>query len=303
MIERFPNGKLLWINLNNPTAAEVQEVMAECDIPPALLSDFTMPVPKSGAVMIDSMIKITIDFPVVKRIDLKHPYEVKFIIGKNVLITAHYEEMEALDKFKKQLDVLATLHKTSKNANAAHLFFSLISELYTASGTKLDYVESLLTDIESEIFKDNERQMVIRISEVSKKLIAFRHILRTHDEVLRDAQPLFESLFKTTFKAETQALHTLYFDLIRRTNTLFETLNELRETNIGLLTTKQNEVMKILTIMAFITFPLSLLTSTFGMNTTYTPIVGHPKDFWIIVGIMVSATICFFIFFKYKRWM
>ena len=65
----------------------------------------------------------------------------------------------------------------------------------------------------------------------------------------------------------------------------------------------RNEIMKILTIMAFITFPLTLFTSMFGMNTIATPIVGRTGDFWIILGIMVIVSAGLFSFFKYKRWM
>ena len=61
--------------------------------------------------------------------------------------------------------------------------------------------------------------------------------------------------------------------------------------------------MKILTIMAFITFPLTLFASMFGMNTHTTPIVGYPGDFWIILGIMVIVSAGLFSYFKYKKWM
>lgn len=303
MIERFSEGKLLWLALKNPTTEEVQEVMGETSFPPALMSDLTMPVPKSTAVAHDGAIKLTMDFPVVKRIDVDHPYEVKFLIAKHTLITVQYEEMEAIDRFKKEFEVISTLHKTSKHTTAGHLFMGLMHELYAACAAKLDYVESKLADIESKIFEENEKQMVVEIALVSKKLIAFRHILRTHDDIFKDAGPLFAEQYKNTFAHELEVIHDTYLTLLRRSNTLFETLTALRETNTAMLTTKQNEIMKILTIMAFVTFPLSLFTSTFGMNTTFTPIVGHPLDFWIIVGIMVIATVFFFIFFKYKRWM
>ena len=94
-----------------------------------------------------------------------------------------------------------------------------------------------------------------------------------------------------------------YQRLARRLRALSDTVDELRDTNIGILTTKQNEVMKILTIMAFITFPLTLFTSLFGMNTHTTPLVGQPGDFWIILSIMIVVSIGFFAFFKYMRWM
>jgi Mg2+ and Co2+ transporter CorA len=61
--------------------------------------------------------------------------------------------------------------------------------------------------------------------------------------------------------------------------------------------------MKILTIMAFLTFPLSLFSSLFGMNTTATPIIGNPHDFWIIVSIMMLAIITIVSYFRHKGWL
>lgn len=94
------------------------------------------------------------------------------------------------------------------------------------------------------------------------------------------------------------------YHLIRNLlKTYNETLNALDRTNQSLITTHTNEIIKILTIMAFATFPLMLFTSLFGMNTKTLPIVGAPNDFWIIVGIMLLATGAMFAFFKNKGWM
>jgi magnesium transporter len=302
MIERFSSGKLFWINLKNPIAEELHVVMEECDMPPALMGDLLTPVPRNYAVEAEGVIKLAIDFPVVKRIDAEHPYEVKFMFSKKALVTVQYEEMEGLDRFKKGFEVLVTLNKTKKRLTGGDLFFALMSELYATSSSKLDYVESKLADIEAEIFKDNERLMVVEIAKTSKRLISYRHVLRAHEDMFFEAEPLFALLYSETHQDELAALQKTYSILYHRTNALFDTLNALREANFAMLTAKQNETMKIFTIMAFVTFPLSLLTSTFGMNTQYTPIVGHLFDFWIIVGIMIAATGCFFVFFRYKRW-
>jgi len=303
MIERLSQEKLFWVNLKNPTSEEVHEIMHEFALPPGLMNDLLLPSPKNYAVLSNGMIKLAVDFPVVKRIDKNHPYEVKFIIAKQGLITVQYEEMEALDRFKKQFEVIMTLNKASKHLTGAHLFISLMGELYSACSTKLDYIESILSEIEADIFKDNEREMVIEIAKTSKKLIAFRHTLLDHKEVYEDAFPIFVAQYKETFVHELENINKTYELLLTRTNNFFEILHTLQDTNFAMLTARQNEIMKTLTIMAFITFPLSLLTSTFGMNTVSTPILGSPGDFWIILSIMGTATLCFFIFFKYKKWM
>ncbi len=303
MIERLISGKLTWVNLKNPIPEEIHEVVEEYDIPPSFVSDLLTPVPRNYAHEDDEFIKIAMDFPVVKRIEVEHPYEIKFIIGKQVLVTIQYEEMEALDRFKKQFEVLTTLGKTSKKLTGMNLFLSLMNELYMTSTSKLDYVESALADIEAEIFNENERQMVVEIAKTSKRLIAYRHVLRAHEDVFFDAEPLFTKLYDGQYHADFSNLRKMYMMLIHRTNTLFETLSAIRDANDAMLTTNQNETIKTLTIMAFITFPLTLFSSMFGMNTEATPIIGHKYDFWIIIGVMICVSIFFFSFFKYKKWM
>ncbi len=302
MIERFTQNKLQWINLKNPSIEDVKRATEELNIPFVMINDLTTPVPKNSALEIDSFIKITLDFPVVKQIDIEHPYEVKFIFSKNCLLTVQYEEMEGVDRFKRQFEVASTLRKTQKGITGAHLFMSLINHLYDSASTKLDYVETRLADIESEIFKDNERKMVIEIAQVSKKLINFRHIIRGHEDVFREANPLIESMYKTSFSRDLQKIQVHYFSLLRRTNTLFDTLTALRETNTAMLTTHQNEVIKNLTLMAFITFPLALMSSVFAIESKSNPILGLEYDFWIIVGILLCGAFSLLIFFKYKKW-
>jgi magnesium transporter len=119
---------------------------------------------------------------------------------------------------------------------------------------------------------------------------------------LRSLSTLIEEFSSHEQKVKLNTIENLYYKLRKHTTQLWQSLSELRETNNSLLSTKQNEVMKIFTILAFVTFPLSLVASIFGMNTKYIPIVGHQYDFWIVMGMMTFATILMFIYFKYKRW-
>ena len=303
MIERLISGKITWVNLKNPLAEEIHEVAEEYDIPPSFLGDLLTPVPRNYAHEADGFLKVAMDFPVVKRIDAEHPYEIKFIVGKQILVTIQYEEMEAMDRFKKQFEVLTTLGKTSKKITGMNIFISLMNELYMTSASKLDYVESGLGDIEANILNENERQMVTEIAKTSKRLIAYRHVLRAHEDVFFELDPLTEKLYDGHYSADIASIRKSYMILVHRTNTLFETLSAIRDANGAMLTTKQNETIKTLTIMAFITFPLTLFSSMFGMNTEGTPIIGHKYDFWIIVGVMFCVSIFFFGFFRYKKWL
>lgn len=303
MIERSASGKVSWVNLKNPTPEEIREIVEEFDVPHVLTGDLLSPVPKNYATVADDVVKIAIDFPAVKRIDNAHPYEIKFLILQKALITVQYEEMEAIDRFKKNFEVFTTLYKASKKVCGVHIYFAIMNELYATSSSKLDYIESVLGDIESEIFTDNERQLVIEIAKTNKRIISYRHTLRAHEDVFYESEPIFEEVYKNAYVKDMDGLKKTYFILFHRTNALFETLTAIRAANDAMLNTKQNETIKTLTIMAFITFPLTLFSSMFGMNTEASPIIGHPHDFWIIVGIMSGVTIFFFSFFRYKKWL
>lgn len=302
MIERYSQKNITWIDLREPTAEEVREVMEECNIEPELMSDFTKPVPRSGILHTNEAIKITFDFPVVKRTDIEGAHEIKCVITKDHIVTARYEDITAVHKFAKEFEVMSVLKKADKKAHAGHIFIALITQLYAGLEEKLDYLESRMRKIETEMINQREREMVVEISDVARRLISFNQTLVVHDGILAEAPATFSSLFGKDFECRVKELHEHYHYIMRRVTTLSHIVDELRDTNTGLLTTKQNEIMKILTIMAFVTFPLTLFASLFGMNTEELPIVGHEHDFLIILSIMGVATILFFVYFKYKRW-
>jgi magnesium transporter len=301
MIERYRSGSYLWIDLEKPTAEEAREAMLEARIPLELMSDITTPTPRSSVTHAGGVVKIMIDYPVVKRTDIERPHDIKFFITKTALVTAHYEDITAFHTWKKEFEMLALLGRTEK-IHGGNLFTCLMNVLYDTLTKKLDYLDTQLESIEHEIFNEHEKEMVLEISKVSRKLIAFKQALVAHGDVMHDARPFLIKIFGTKFEPALGTLDDLYEHIMRRLAALTESASELRETNHALVSTKEGEVMKTLTIMAFVTFPLSLFSSMFGMNTNHTPIVGFEYDFWVIVSIMVGIATTFFIYFRYKRW-
>ena len=179
----------------------------------------------------------------------------------------------------------------------------MLKKLYNAVEHEISFIRDSLEDIESKIFKGQEKEMVESLSHSGRDLLNLRQSIEPHRDILKDMQTDAISFFGEEFAPYLRALinkyHRVHNHIMRNT----ESMHELRETNNSLLSTKQNEVMKILTLMAFVTFPLSLVASIFGMNTTYLPIIGHPNDFWIIIAIMGVGMLLMFAYFKRKGWL
>jgi len=301
MIDRYEHKKLIWLDVTNPSQEEIREISKEASIPIEFTHDLTVMIPHSETYYEKGALKITLDFPIVKRTDINHPHEIKFIITKTHLVTVRFEDIESLREFSQKFEILCVL-KNGKSPTSTTLFLGMLNFLYDATYLKLDFLETKMQDIEEEIFNEHEREMVFEISSVGRRLITFKQVMSSHENALIRLRLGLEKAFGKSSSEHVDILEHHYRNLTRHAYALSRTLDDLRNTNMALLSTKQNETMKIFTILAFITFPLTLFSSMFGMNTTTTPIVGKEGDFWIILGIMAVVSVLFFAFFKYKRW-
>jgi len=297
------HGDLIWVDLKSPTKEEIREVMKEFTIHPLVAEELLIPTIQPRVDLYDNLIFLILHFPVKQHTSSDPNQEVDFIIGKNFLITVRYDTVDAIHKFSKIFESNSITKTVDVGDHAGYIFYYLIKKMYRSVEHELEFVESSLHDIEDKIFSGKEKEMVEDLSVVSRVLLDFKQTTRAHESVLGSFEIASNKFFGGTFIHHTKRVIGEQYRLYSQIEGLQETVRDLRYTNDSLLTTKQNEVMKTLTIMAFVTFPLSLIASIFGMNTLHIPFVGKQYDFWIVIGIMVIMTSMFFIFFKKNKWL
>jgi len=288
-----------WIDLNSPTKEEVDSLVLTYQIDPIIAKDLLFPTPSQYVRDKDHIIYTVLHIP-----NFKHSHaesglqEVDFIISRDTLITTRYDSVDALHYFAKQIEVNEILNK-GENSN---VFFSMMKEIYKGMEDELAYTEDWMKQIEEKIFEGKEREMVFDISNASRNLLNFRRIVDSHGHVFEFLRDIGTEKFGQDFGKQAKFLLNDWRRVMRVINNQIELATELRETNNSMLSTKQNEIMRVLTIVAFITFPLALIAGIFGMNAIHMPIVGYANDFWIILGIMLVTSLAMFAYFRYKKW-
>jgi len=306
MITRQQHGNVTWINTESPTREEVRELIEEFGIDPLIADELTAPSLRSKVDSRAEYFYTVLNFPALitgKNAVAGRALELDFIVGKHWIITTRYSSIDPLHRFSTAFEVDTVLNKHNMGENAGFVFFYMISDIYKYLSDELAHAGVRLDSVEEQIFDGFEREMVQELSFVSRDLLNYSEALANHGSVLRSLEAPAVALFGYEYARYLRRIVGDYELLSATVSNHRESLVELRRTNDSLLSTKQNEIMKLFTILAFVTFPLTLFSSLFGMNTKITPIIGMPNDFWIIVGSMVLVTICFFIFFKYKRWL
>ncbi len=302
MYSRLEHEGLVWVDLESPTRDEVARVVEEFQILPMVAEELLFPATKPRAEFYEEYAYLVLHFPALRHSHKTREQEIDFIVGKQFVITAHYDVIDPLHKFAKIFEVHSILDKGDNGGHAGFLFFYMLKKLYKAVEHEVEYVRHDLAVIEEHIFSEHQVEMVAAISRSARDLLNIRQAIEPHREVLHTVETDGPHLFGQEFSSYLRALSNEYYRVHNHVMRETEALHELRETNNSLLTTRQNETMKNLTLLAFITLPLSLIASIFEMNTHDTPIIGMPYDFWIIIGGMLVITLMMLWYFKHKKW-
>ena len=303
MISIFKHKKLTWIDLENPMAEEVKSLVKKYYIHPVIAEELLRPTMRSRVDIYKETIYLILHFPIydaAKKTSVS--YEIDFIIGKDFLITAHYKEDPIFYEMQKMFEV-GSLFKEDDIDNGGMLAIFIIRHLYDFALRELDHIQEKIERAEENVFKGREKEMVVFISRLRRDILNFHKTIYGHESILNSFRPAGEKIYGKNFQYWANAA----LGDLARVKSLLENcsgvINSLHETNDSLLTDKVNDIMRVLTIMAFVTFPLMLFSQLFSMNTISTPLVGTKGDFWIIVGLMILSAVSLFTYFKMKKWL
>jgi len=304
MITRYEYRDLVWVDIESPSQDEIRKLMEEYSIHLFVAEELLLPTIKPRVELFNDYIYLILHFPVTKHSQSKSiMQEIDFIIGKKFIITVRYNMIDPIHNFSKTFEVNSVLEKGEMGEHAGFIFYHMINRIYRFISDEIEYTSSKLKRIEDDIFKGKEKEMVREISETGRVLLDFKQAITPHGEILKSFEEVALNFFGKNFTYPLKSIMSEQYKIIKNIEKNKETLDELRETNNSLLSTKQNEIMKILTIISFIAYPLTIFSALFQMNMKHTPIIGMQNDFWIVTTAMLAVAIMFFSYFKFKKWL
>ena len=303
MLTRYAQHALTWVDLVAPTPAEVRALMKEFDLDPLIAEELLVPSFKPKVERRGDAIYVILHFPALRvpGAQSRPEQEIDFVVGKHFLITTRYENIDPLHSFAKAFEVNAVLGRGGAT-HGGHLFAAMARNLYDALGNECANMRRHLQDIEDSIFNGDERKMVIELSQTGRTIHDFRQSLSPHREMLQSLEPVASRFFGPEFSYYVREVIGSYERVGVALENLHDSLDELRATNDSLLTTKQNETVQKLTVVAFVFLPLSFIAAIFGMSVPV-PLAQTPYGFWVVAGAMAFVALICFVYFKRKGWL
>ena len=307
MITTHASRGLVWLDLESPTEDEIAGLVQRYSLHPLVGEELKSSPSLAKIELYKDYVLVVLTLPV--RVKEGDTYsiadrEVDFVIGKNFLITSRFETIEQIEYFAKIFEANAILNKGEKIEHAGHLFYYMVKRIYAGMCDDLENIRDALVSAETHIFKGDERRMVEVLSGLSRELIDFRQTARIHREIWEDMLAFSEKdLFEKGFGEYVRDLRDEFNRIHEIITNARELLADLRETNDSLLNTKQNDIIKTLTIVTFVFYPATFIATLFTIPAAYVPLVGGPAGWAAIVGIMLIVTAGIWWYIKRKNWL
>jgi magnesium transporter len=298
-------GGLTWINLDRPDPDAVNELRERFGWHPLDVEDVLSKRqrPKVDDYGDEGYLFGVLHFPAYdKAIQRLNAGELDFFLGSDYLVTIPNVELHPVTRLFRRCEEDELFREELFAKGSGRLLYEVLDDLYDYCFPILDKIAHKLDVIEDDIDELRSEEIVSDISKAKQEIISYRKIVKPQRPALRLLERHIERFLPENLE--------LYFDdLVDASERIWDQLDNFKEvvealedTNESVISHRQNDVLRILTVVSVILLPLTLISGIFGMNVDF-PGYGTHEAFWVIVGLMIAVIVGMVGFFKYKRWL
>ncbi|HEU5279986.1 MAG TPA: magnesium transporter CorA family protein [Gaiellaceae bacterium] len=297
---------LTWIHLDPPIDPETVNALRErfgwhpLDVEDVLSKRQR---PKVDDYVEDGYLFGVLHFPAYdKSVQRLNAAELDFFLGPDYLVTISNVELLPVTRLFNRLQEDERLRDQLFSKVSGRLLYEVLDDLFDYCFPILDKIAYKLDSIEDDIEDRRSEEIVTDISKVKQEIISYRKIIKPQRPALRLLERHIERFLPEDLE--------LYFDdLVDASERIWDLLDNYKEvvealeaTNESVISHRQNNVLRLLTVMSVIILPVTLITGIFGMNVHF-PGYGTAEAFWIIIAAMIGTAASLAAFFRYKGWL
>jgi magnesium transporter len=301
-LESLTWGDLTWVNIEQATEKETKYLSENYPFHPLDLDDCLSRIQRPKIDEYKDYLFLVFHFPVFsKEVRVTTPSQVSVFIGQNYLITLHKGELKPLVKLFKECQIDEESRQENFSQGPGYLLYRIIDRLVDYCLPILNKIGDNIEEAEDRIFSDRMRGAIKEISALRRDVISFRRIIWPMRAVVGSLEPRVRRFTKTDL--------TAYFgDMVDHVDKIWDGLDEYKEiieglndTHDSLANNRTNAIMRILTIVATIFFPITLIASIWGMNIPL-PFQHSSYSLLYIILIMVGIIGGMLYFFHRQHW-
>jgi magnesium transporter len=225
--------------------------------------------------------------------------DIDFFLHARYLVTVRHGLSRSVGK------VAAACERNSQilAEGTAALLHRIIDTMVDNYRPEVDKLHEKVDQLEAEVFQHPDPALSRRILDYKKDVASLRRIvLPERDAVGRLARREFP-VVNEHIAYRFRDVHDHLVRLSDDATFLQDRLSGILDAHLSAVSNQLNAVMKVLTIIATIFMPLTVLTGMWGMNVPLPDLPGgEAGDFWWVAGAMLTISAAMLVFFRRRRW-
>jgi magnesium transporter len=304
LVSELEFGALRWLNIEAPTAVETAYLAENFDFHELDLEDVLSTRQRPKIDEYDDYLFVVLHVPRFdKAVGRLNAAELNVFVGPDFVITLPNVPLKPVGRLFSRLSSNTELREEYMSKGAGYLLYEILSELFDYCFPILDKIGFKLDRLEDAIFEQRRSEDVARdISNVKQEIIAYRKIIKPERATLR----LLERV-RTRYLSDD--LEVYFDDIVDSAERIWDQLDNYKEvvdaleqTNESVIAHKQNDILRVLTVITVILLPMTLVTGIYGMNVPI-PFQTERHSFYDIVGGMLLLCGVMLAFFRSKKWL
>ena len=225
--------------------------------------------------------------------------ELAIILGNHFVVSNHNFPLYSVEAIRQQVEKDSRPMKRGADFLAHALADALIDNVLPT----IDKMGDVADEIEEEVIRNPQQAALEAILKLKRSALRIHRVMAPQREV-------FNRLSRGEFqliRSETQIFYRDIYDHVVRIEDFNQTIRDRTDnaltTYLSSVANRQNEVMKVISIIAAIFLPLALVAGIYGMNFEYMPELEVPWAYFAVLGFMGVVIIGVIWWFWVKRWL
>jgi magnesium transporter len=291
-----------WINIDGVHDAQLVESLGKCfDLHPLVVEDVLHPGQRPKMEEFENSLFIIFNM-------LTYDDETREIRGEQVslVLADHY----VLSFQERPGDIFGLIRDRLRNKKGRirkmgpdYLAYSLLDAVVDYYFLILEKVGGRIEELEATLLDNPKPETMQEIHKLKREMLFLRKSVWPLRELISGLEKSESRIIKkTTFKYLRDVYdHTI--QIIDTVETFRDMLSGLHDTYLTVISTRMNEIMKVLTIIATIFIPLTFIAGIYGMNFEFMPELKWRMAYFVVWGVVVAIAVLMIIFFKRKKWL
>lgn len=227
--------------------------------------------------------------------------QLSLLFTEDFLISFQEQEGDLFDNVRQRLE---QSRGQIRKRTCDYLAYALLDTVVDSYIYLIEFLGEKIDDLELKVLDNPAKEVVNEINAYKRELHFVMKVLKPVKElmaaILRSRSPFIHHREVLPYYKD---LHGLVLHAYETVETYRNLLSDYFNFYHASLSTKMNDIMRVLTIFSAIFIPLSFFAGVYGTNFEYFPELQYRYSYFFFWGFILAVAIAMLVYFKRKKWL